>query len=61
MLKPVAQLMAMELETIPGSIKKCRTVLKKKDATLAMRTKALEKMMIEMLAPTGQKSLTDFY
>ena len=61
MLKPVAQLMAMELETIPGSIKKCRTVLKKKDATLAMRTKALEKMMMEMLAPTGQKSLTDFY
>ena len=61
MLKPVAQLMAMELHMIPGSIKKCKSVMKKTDATLAMRTKALEKMMMEMLAPNGQKSLTDFY
>ena len=69
MLKPVAQLMAMELETIPGSIKKCKTVLKKRvkgtererNTAMAMRAKALEKMMMEMLAPRGQRSLTDFY
>jgi DNA polymerase elongation subunit (family B) len=61
MLVPVAQLMAMELETIPGSIKKCKTALRKKGATLSMKSKALEKMIKDMLAPVGQKSVMDFF
>jgi DNA polymerase elongation subunit (family B) len=61
MLKPVAQLFALDLEHIPDARRRCPASAFREGAPLATRTKAAQKMLSGALAPVGQKSVKDFF
>ena len=61
MLRPVAQLFALDLENIPEARQRCKASAFKEGATAAVRTKAAEKLISGMIAPPGQKSIRDFF
>jgi DNA polymerase elongation subunit (family B) len=61
MLKPIAQLFACELEKLPNARKQCKAAVFREGASLAVRSKAVEKMITNCLVPPGQRSIDDFF
>lgn len=61
MVKPVAQMFALAMDELPGARKRCKAAVFREGASLLVRTNAVIKMMMGMLAPTGQRSIGDFF
>lgn len=61
MIKPIAQLFACEFENLPNARKQCKAAVFRENASLAVKTRAVEKMIANSLVPRGQRSLDEFF